>query len=158
MIEGEVQRALFADIASFAQRSDWRDDPLIQDLQAHAPAQVEELAEFLHDSAFKRLFLKITAEWTGPKPFVPYYKAHQQTNVFLPRCEMEVEGMAIFQSIKTAGASTQRGRYEAPEGGDPHNLPYREFAAKKRCFLLLDDLCTMISDLPTVGDAMAVAR
>ena len=163
MTEGEVQRELFRDIATFAKDPAWRENPLLSHIRRYAPEHLEELAGYLKDDTFKKLFLNITAEWTGSSSFDIHENARMTAEIFYdPFPADDPYSTSLSQSARSAGRTGSVSRPlsadEVHEGEDPHKRPYRAFAPRKRCFLVFNDICTRIQDLPTIGNVMFVGR
>ncbi|KAF6754776.1 hypothetical protein DFP72DRAFT_1009369 [Ephemerocybe angulata] len=55
---------------------------------------------------------------------------------------------------KTWASTTRTGRVEQETGGVVHT----EFAPKRRCFFMFDDVCTRVSHVPVFGDAVDIIR
>ncbi|KAJ3516638.1 hypothetical protein NMY22_g14153 [Coprinellus aureogranulatus] len=134
LTEVEIQKRLFHDIQAFA-AGDWENHPLLEMLPSHTK---EEFGEMLAEERYKGLFLRATMENVG--------------------CANKAVHPDAWDSDKIFQETTDRNFMRPAHGTAEQEIPStcRAFSPKKRCFYVFPDVCTRVSALPTLGEAMDV--
>ncbi|KAF5334124.1 hypothetical protein D9611_014900 [Ephemerocybe angulata] len=146
--EFELQRILFQDIDSLRQ-SDWESLPILMGI----PSDREEFARlrgYLKDDSYKSLFLRYDERmcYTGrPGKSLPSEHVWEPVS---NQVEPDTLAEDVEHNERNRRSSQRKPREEWPTQNPP------TLSSKKRCFFVFPELCTRVSDLPTLGDAMEV--
>ncbi|KAF6758576.1 hypothetical protein DFP72DRAFT_1005642 [Ephemerocybe angulata] len=137
MAEFDLQGQLFHDIDVLRQ-SDWESLPILSCIPRDRPEFVR-LHGYLQDDTYKSLFLQYDGRMRYTSP-----------------SEKSIHSEKIWKASNTHPPT---GNPEPRKGTTRPDLPDPKppsVSPKKRCFFVFPDICTRLSDLPSIGDAMSV--
>lgn len=124
--------------------------------------EARELDSWLWDDRYKDLFLCVDSESVGQGNKAVHPKAWDSDDIFVP--EQPTPGESY------AGTGDRTAFSIPPTVAPPSQTPLgptytaqipssrRGFSPKKRCFYIFKQVCTRVSDLATLGDAIGVIR
>lgn len=160
--EFQNQKQLFGDIEKLATDfpGGWKTHPILEEFHEE---DLSELASLLSGERYKDLFLCVARESVGEgsKPVHP--DAWESKDVFtlddpIQEGSHNITNERMNPSVMVTAATRPR----APEQYDAFGIKLpslrQTFSPKKRCFFVFNDICTRVSSLPTLGDAMSVLR
>ncbi|KAF5334126.1 hypothetical protein D9611_014904 [Ephemerocybe angulata] len=146
--EFELQRSLFQDIDSLKQ-SDWESLPILKCIPRDREG-FARLRSYLKDDSYKSLFLRYDERmcYTGrPGKSLPSEHVWEPVS---NQVEPDTLAEDVEHNERNRRSSQRKPREEWPTQNPP------TLSSKKRCFFVFPELCTRVSDLPTLGDAMEV--
>ncbi|RXW17139.1 hypothetical protein EST38_g8714 [Candolleomyces aberdarensis] len=154
--EKEIQVELFKDIQAFAEDPEWRSSKCLAFFQRQELEPIIESFEaLLHDEKYKDLFLVAKQDSVGPSSktvvdgaWVPKDRLFYGRN---KRYRDQPYSTSQFSTMMPGGFNRLYG-----EEAGTRELDLKVWAPKYRYFVLFDDECTTIDDLPNVGTVFSV--
>ncbi|KAF6754772.1 hypothetical protein DFP72DRAFT_1170076 [Ephemerocybe angulata] len=142
--EKEIQDKVFKSIDDFIEGPErWRDHPCLAEFE---PSQLSDLETLVANKKYRDRFLHVRRDHQG----------RPSKSIFTPSDMRTVSITPIkTQRIQSKFQRTKTSQTVPPGQGDTDAA---EFAPKKRCFFFFDDVCTRVSHVPSLGDAMTVLR
>ncbi|EAU89820.2 other/FunK1 protein kinase [Coprinopsis cinerea okayama7 len=132
--EADIQKSLFSDLEAFRE-SPWRQSPLVSDLKE---GLVARLGRALEGDNFKRFFSCVVDHHVGDFNRALCSKAWAAPDTF-PTAKPKQNG--IYKTVH----------------GPPMALTLEgTFPPTHQCWLLFDDICTPLHDIPKLGEAMEI--
>ncbi|KAF5334181.1 hypothetical protein D9611_014510 [Ephemerocybe angulata] len=139
--EKEIQEKVFKSIDDFIEGSQsWRDHPCLAEFE---PSQLSDLETLVANKMYRDRFLRVRQDHqSGMRPV-------SITPIKTQRIQSKYQRTKTSQTVPTGQGDTD---------ADTSRKIHAEFTPKKRCFFFFDDVCTRVSHVPSLGDAMTVLR
>ncbi|KAJ2930150.1 hypothetical protein H1R20_g6923, partial [Candolleomyces eurysporus] len=152
--EKEIQEELFRDIQTFAEDPDWRRSKCLEFFQKkELEPTMESFGALLPDEKYKNLFLVVKQDFVGSSSKAVVDGAWApKARIFCKRSEI-YRNHPYSTSQLHAMTLGDPDRVDAKEAG---KSDLKAFAPMRRYFVLFEDECTTIDDLPNVGSAISV--
>lgn len=153
--EVQIQQQLFDDIEDFAKspEKDWKKHPLLEEFDK----DIALLEPLLTESRYKEFFLRAVRESVGERNLPVHPEAWDSDQIFTTKPPLVKEAPAMTTGARTGTTPATTAPPPPLAGGDRPSL-LQAFSPKKRCFFLFEEVCTRVSELPTLGEAMDVLR
>ncbi|EAU81605.2 other/FunK1 protein kinase [Coprinopsis cinerea okayama7 len=149
--EKEIQDKVFGDIEKFASRDTvWASDELLKKFPKAALKSFEKALE-----NYTNYFSLIRHHYVGkPNKELSKEACWTALDVFF---QVKPERPQTTTSTQRSGDKSGSNKRSVTKDGDIlKQREYRAFESKRRCFFVYELVCTRVSNLPTLGDAMDV--
>ncbi|KAF6754781.1 hypothetical protein DFP72DRAFT_1009374 [Ephemerocybe angulata] len=157
--EKEIQEKVFDSIDKFVEDPEpWRNHPCLAQLK---PSHFDAFETLVENKKYRERFLQIREGFQGPRSKSVGEKAWTSTSIFVPaRAEPVTVSPTKTQRNQSKYQSTEQSRTKRVEQGPvqfkARAVIHTEFAPKRRCFFMFDDVCTRVSHVPVLGDAVDI--